>query len=651
MSNSEVTASEIFARVIEVTESDERSRLIRELCGDHADLEQRITAMVAAHDSPDSFFDSPVTLTEDERTRTRASLAGRIVGPYKLLQEIGEGGMGLVFMAEQQSPVKRRVALKVIKPGMNSERVLARFEAERQALAMMDHPNIAKVYDAGSTDEGYPFFVMELVNGSPIHQYCDQEQLSTRRRLELFSDVCRALQHSHQKGVIHRDLKPSNILVAEYDGRPIPKVIDFGVAKATGVQLTDRTLFTEFGQVVGTIEYMSPEQSRRNQLDVDTRSDIYSLGIVLYKLLTGETPFGADRLRHAAWDEVFRIIREEDPVLPSVKVSSSGTINQLAKNRNVEPGRLSAQIRGDLDWIVQKSLEKDRNRRYRSAGEFADDVQRHLDEMPVEAAPRGFLNRSTKWARRNRGMLRIASLILMIAFALGALFVRERQQRLKASARVLLAVEDAKRALSQAKQAPLNDRSTWEVAEAQKDRLRRLMEEFAGVNPRNRSTAKAILDELRGAIAKHRIRLLIEDVVLHGASNQTLESWQLMELEIKQLFARHGLDLERQSPEEIGNSIREDRLAVEWSDLLELWIGTVANLGSFGGRVVTPEELKPWVKARDCRSRSGSNQHPQVHQQPASQSREPCFFRGHRRTGVVVSADALLVRKLLRYRR
>ena len=300
-----------------------------------------------------------------------------MIGPYKLLEQIGEGGFGVVFMAEQQRPVRRRVALKVIKPGMDTRQVIARFEAERQALALMDHPNISRVLDAGATESGRPYFVMELVRGIPLSEFCDQNRLTVGERLELFITVCHAVQHAHQKGIIHRDIKPNNVLVTLHDGTPVAKVIDFGVAKATGQQLTEKTLFTSFAQMIGTPLYMSPEQAEMSGLDVDTRSDIYSLGVLLYELLTGTTPFDQERMRTAGYDEVRRIIREEEPAKPSARIS---TLNRAATtvtaNRKSDPSRLRQLFRGELDWIVMKALEKDRNRRYETAAAFAADVQR-----------------------------------------------------------------------------------------------------------------------------------------------------------------------------------------------------------------------------------------------------------------------------------
>jgi eukaryotic-like serine/threonine-protein kinase len=289
--------------------------------------------------------------------------------------------------------------------------VIARFEAERQALALMDHPHIAKVLDAGTTDNGRPYFVMELVKGVPITRYCDEHHLTPRERLELFVPVCQAVQHAHTKGVIHRDLKPSNVLVAHYDGNPVPKVIDFGVAKATGQKLTEQTLFTEFGAVVGTVEYMSPEQAELNQLDIDTRSDIYSLGVLLYELLTGTTPIHRKRLREAALFEMLRVIREEEPPRPSTRLSTTEELPSIAANRGLEPRKLTGLVRGELDWIVMKALEKDRNRRYETANGFATDVQRYLAGEPVLAVPPSARHRLRKFARRNKRALVTAALV------------------------------------------------------------------------------------------------------------------------------------------------------------------------------------------------------------------------------------------------
>jgi tRNA A-37 threonylcarbamoyl transferase component Bud32 len=404
--------------------ADQRSATLDRECRGDAALKSRIEAMVAAAED-DVFLGSPTsdgalqaTLAADaaDAEAIPREQAGQLVGRYKLLQQIGEGGFGTVWMAEQREPVKRRVALKIIKLGMDTKQVIARFEAERQALAMMEHPNIAHVLDAGSTDTGRPYFVMELVKGDPITEYCDRQNLSTAERLSIFQDVCHAVQHAHQKGIIHRDIKPSNVLVTVADGRPIPKVIDFGIAKATNRELTDKTLFTEFRQLIGTPEYMSPEQAERTGVDIDTRSDIYSMGVLMYELLTGATPFDPQKLRSAAYGELQRIIREEEPHRPSTRLSNI----DVARHRRTDPAALSRELRGDLDWIVMRCLEKDRTRRYETANGLALDIQRHLDDEPVLAGPPSMLYLARKFAARNKvaaaaGLLVTAAILIGLA--------------------------------------------------------------------------------------------------------------------------------------------------------------------------------------------------------------------------------------------
>jgi tetratricopeptide (TPR) repeat protein/serine/threonine protein kinase len=423
---------EIFWGALQIVSSEQRGAYLDQKCGEDSDLRALIEKLLLAQPKVEQFLEKPFEVNSPTINQPPAEQAGAQIGPYKLLQQIGEGGMGTVFMAEQTEPVQRKVALKLIKPGMDSRQVIARFEAERQALALMDHPHIAKVLDAGTTGSGLPYFVMELVKGVPITKYCDEHHLTPRERLELFIPVCQAVQHAHQKGIIHRDLKPSNVLVALYDGRPVPKVIDFGVAKATGQKLTERTMYTEFGAIVGTLEYMSPEQAESNQLDIDTRSDIYSLGVLLYELLTGTTPFEKKRLKDAALMEILRIIREDEPQRPSTRLSTTDELPSIAANRGLEPNKLSGLVRGDLDWIVMKALEKDRNRRYETASGFAVDIQRYLADEPVSACPPSIAYRLRKFARRNRGTLTVSAVVVLAVFAVAGSvgwMVRDRTAR------------------------------------------------------------------------------------------------------------------------------------------------------------------------------------------------------------------------------
>jgi WD40 repeat protein/serine/threonine protein kinase len=398
---------EIFDAALDIADPEVRSAYLDQNCGGNVTLRRHIEALLKAHGTLENFLAGPAPelLTRlDEISVATAEGRGTVIGPYQLQQQIGEGGMGIVYLAEQLTPVRRKVALKIIKPGMDTRQVIARFEAERQALALMDHPHIARVLDAATTASGRPYFVMELVQGTPITDYCDEHNLPVPDRLRLFVAVCRAVQHAHQKGIIHRDLKPSNVLATEHDGLPVPKVIDFGVAKAIDQDLYDKTHFTRSDQMIGTPLYMSPEQAGGADQGIDTRTDIYSLGVLLYELLTGTTPFDKDRLRRANGDEIRRIICEEEPIAPSTRISTlpADRRNTIIARCQVDARRLSQILRDDLDWIVAKALEKDRSRRYATANDFAADVLRYLNHEPVEAGPPSAVYRFGKFARRNR---------------------------------------------------------------------------------------------------------------------------------------------------------------------------------------------------------------------------------------------------------
>lgn len=426
MENNRQRLQEIFSNAVEIADPTERETYLVRACEGDLKLRQEIDSLLGAHVKAAEFLQHPAP-GATQRTASIPALSetsGTRIGRYKLLEQIGEGGFGVVWMAEQEEPVRRRVALKIIKLGMDTKEVVARFEAERQALALMDHPNIASVFDGGATDAGRPYFVMELVKGLPITEYCDAQKLSTEERLKLIIQVCEAVQHAHQKGIIHRDLKPSNILVTVKADKPVPKVIDFGVAKATQARLTEKTYFTQFRQWIGTPAYMSPEQAGLASLDVDTRSDVYALGVLLYELLTGHTPFETQQLLRQGYDAVMRTIREEDPPKPSERLSTlkEDDLSSVAAKRHVEPANLNRLVRGDLDWIVMKCLEKDRQRRYESAGAFELDLERYLKQQPVSAAAPSITYRTGKFVRRNGLRLAFGALIciaLMLA-AVGA---------------------------------------------------------------------------------------------------------------------------------------------------------------------------------------------------------------------------------------
>ncbi len=492
MNPSPTSEKSIFLEALDIERTEDRVAFVVAACRSDNVLLASVTALLHEHERDDNPVDTPIVAKADRRdfvndetdshgAKNQSSTGqalGTMIGPYKLMEQIGEGGFGLVYVADQQSPIRRRVALKIIKPGMESREVLTRFEAERQAIALMDHPNIARVFDAGVTESAQPYFVMELVRGVPLTEYCDGHQLDIAERLRLFVDICNAIQHAHQKGIIHRDLKPSNILVTLQDGHPLVKVIDFGVAKAIGQSLTIKTMYTRFASMVGTPAYMSPEQAGMSTGDIDTRSDIYSLGVLLYELLTGTTPFASERLQSAGFDELRRIIRDEEPHRPSTRLRqavervswpvdenqgrarspepttlNNQLANTVAANRKLDLAKLASSMKRDLDWIVMKALDKDRNRRYATAGSMAQDVSRFLVHQPVVACPPSTWYRFTKFARRNKVAITTASSVtaalllgMIVSVWQAQVAIRERDEKVIALHEAKAAEETANKA-------------------------------------------------------------------------------------------------------------------------------------------------------------------------------------------------------------
>ncbi|HEY1379100.1 MAG TPA: serine/threonine-protein kinase [Gemmataceae bacterium] len=506
----------IFNAARRLGRPDARRRYLERACGADPALHARVNALLRVHDEDGSFLTAPAVGFADTIGDEPRLAPGAAVGPYTLLGELGMGGMGVVYLAEQDRPVRRQVALKAIRPGTDSRQVLARFEAERRALALMDHPNIARVFDAGTMPGGRSYIVMELVRGVPITRYCDQNRLTPRRRLDLFLQVCRGVQHAHQKGVVHRDLKPSNILVTLYDGKPVPKIIDFGLAKAVGRPRADSTLATGF--VVGTLEYMSPEQADPGRHGIDTRSDIYSLGVLLYELLTGSTPLSRGWDRDAGLADVLLRIGGEEPPQPSARLRAAADLAAIAAARGLDPGRLVGRVRGDLDWIVMKCLEKDRARRYQTADGLARDVERHLADEPVEASPPSPGYRLRKFARRHRAALAAAAafglLVLGGAGACGWLAVRATTAERAAVAerdRKEAARRYARQALDKLTDETVERLLTRQARVTDDDRgfLRQVLalhEEFAAAEPDSPEDRAGVADaRFRVGLIRHRL--------------------------------------------------------------------------------------------------------------------------------------------------
>jgi eukaryotic-like serine/threonine-protein kinase len=531
-----MTERDVFIAALQKKDPAQRQAYLDEACAGQPELRTQVENLLRLHEGAGSFLEkaaaeAPATGAFQEAAEPASSCAapGTLIGPYKLLEQIGEGGMGTVWMAQQTEPLKRLVAVKLIKAGMDSKQVIARFEAERQALALMDHANIARVLDAGTSSAGRPYFVMDLVKGVPITRYCDEHHLTPRLRLELFIPVCQAIQHAHQKGIIHRDVKPSNVLVALYDGRPVPKVIDFGIAKATGQCLTEKTLVTGFGAIVGTLEYVSPEQAEINQLDIDTRSDVYSLGVLLYELLAGSPPFTRKDLEKAGMLEMLRVIREQEPTKPSAKLSTAEGLPTLAANRGTEPAKLTRLVRGELDWIVMKALEKDRNRRYETANGFAMDLQRYLADEPVQACPPSAWYRLGKLLRRHKRPLLAVSLVVLalvggiIGTTWGMLHANDAAAEMGKAQAEALADRDRKAAAEKqarddqgrAETAEKQAKDDRDVANKARDRAR-LQQYVMGMYP---------LSRLWRDGSHHQVRDLLE-ALRPGPGEEDLRGWE-----------------------------------------------------------------------------------------------------------------------------
>ena len=630
----------VFLEALDKYPPDQWGPYLDEACGEDRELRRNVQVLLDAHESGDSLLDKGAIAAGATIDQPLIERPGTVIGRYKLKEQIGEGGMGVVYVAEQTEPVRRKVALKIIKPGMDSRQVIGRFEAERQALALMDHPNIAKVFDAGTTGEkgvrthlperpegcsaqmspdpffatGRPYFVMELVRGMPITDYCDQVQLGTDGRLELFTKVCQAVQHAHQKGIIHRDIKPSNVMVTLHDGTPIPKVIDFGVAKAINQRLTEESIYTQLTEMIGTPLYMSPEQAELSSLDIDTRSDVYSLGVLLYELLTGTTPFDKATLREAGYDEIRRIIRQQEPPKPSDRLGTveAASLSTISEQRGIDPRKLTHTLRGDLDWIVMKALEKDRTRRYETANGFAADIERYLKDEPVEACPPSAVYKFKKFARRNKATITTAS-VVAVALIIGiigttwqavratreqrranqlltserlarrqlvAIKTRESQRSMRINAEIEAALQEAERLQAQAK---------WSEALANVTRAMSLVSN-SGSSEQSHPRVREQLKDLNAVLRLEEIRLQCRSVRVNDS--MTDHSYAAA-------FQQYGIEIKNQDTRQAAARILASSVRDELITALDHWALVRKRLKDHDGRqrllaVARAADAEPW---------------------------------------------------------
>lgn len=588
---------EIFIEARALDDPVERAHYLGQACGDDVELRRRIERLLAVGSNPGSMLDRMDSVLDREPVGEQP---GDQVGPYRLQKIIGEGGFGVVFLAQQELPIHREVALKVIRPGMDSRQVIARFETERQTLALMDHPNIAKVLEAGTTTTGRPYFVMELIKGQSITEYCQQRRPTLQQRLELFCDLCHAIGHAHSKGIIHRDIKPHNVLVTVVDGHPTVKVIDFGVAKAVGDQWLEQSRQTAVGSVVGSLEYMSPEQASLNPLDIDTRSDIYSLGVLLYELLTGTPPLDIVQLRRAGLLESLRMIREQEPLRPSQRLRNAEANGPLANRDHGAPDYSSASIRGDLDWISLKAIDKDRDRRYQTAMELGEEVQRYLQGSPVLAHPPSAIYYVRKHIKRNlRVWILAGSMLVLMLLAIGW-WSSDRYQRLQReqvhTQLVQAALSDANAMLVAAEQSNIGQAAPWTAARAAATRLQELVD-IQAVEVGTQTSVATFLQNFQQLNGRRRLAEQIEQVVMMSATQSDLESWEQMDQQFQELFMAEGIDPQRQSPREIAAAILAHDSAAPLSDALELWIGTKGQISALGGKKATAESMQPLAEA------------------------------------------------------